>query len=158
MTHRSRLSSFVLDCETDDLALHVEFWSRALGKRVDTLDEDGDGKYARLKTANDEPVLLLQKVTHPSRIHLDIETDDVEAEVMRLEELGARRVQQVHTWVVMEAPAAIASAWCASSASRSARTSTAGTERAPGQSAAAPARAASLRARTALNSEPSCQP
>ncbi|HLT45058.1 MAG TPA: VOC family protein [Luteimonas sp.] len=104
MTHRSRLSSFVLDCETDDLAPHVEFWSRALGKRVDTLDEDGDGKYARLKTANDEPVLLLQKVTHPSRIHLDIETDDVEAEVMRLEELGARRVQQVHTWVVMEAP------------------------------------------------------
>src|SRR5690606_3738032 len=104
MTHRSRLSSFVLDCETDDLAPHVEFWSRALGKRVDTLDEDGDGKYARLKTADDEPVLLLQKVTHPSRIHLDIETDDVEAEVMRLEELGARRVQQVHTWVVMEAP------------------------------------------------------
>ena len=104
MTHNSRLSTFVLDCETDDLAPHVEFWSRALGKRVDALDEDGDGKYARLKTADDEPVLLLQKVTHPSRIHLDIETDDVEAEVRRLEELGARRVQQVHTWVVMEAP------------------------------------------------------
>ncbi len=104
MTHHSRLSSFVLDCETDDLAPHVEFWSRALGKRVDALDEDGDGKYARLETADDEPVLLLQKVTHPSRVHLDIETDDVEAEVMRLEELGARRVRQVHTWVVMEAP------------------------------------------------------
>jgi len=104
MAHHSRLSTFVLDCQVDDLAPHVAFWSQALGKRVDTLDEDGDGKYARLDTANDEPVLLLQKVRHDSRIHLDIEADDVEAEVARLEGLGAKRVEQVHTWWVMEAP------------------------------------------------------
>jgi hypothetical protein len=104
MPHHSRLCSFVLDCETGDLAPHVEFWSRALGKRVAALDEDGDGKYAKLDTAADEPILLLQKVSHPSRIHLDIETDDVEAEVERLVALGARRLEQVHTWVVMEAP------------------------------------------------------
>jgi len=71
---------------------------------VDTLDEDGDGRYARLHTEPDEPVLLLQKVSHPSRIHLDIESDDVEAEVERLVALGARRVEAVHSWVVMEAP------------------------------------------------------
>ena len=104
MAHHSRLSTFVLDCRVDDLAPHVAFWSQALGKRVDTLDEDGDGKYARLDTANDEPVLLLQKVRHDSRIHLDIEADDVEAEVARLEGLGAKRVEQVRTWWVMEAP------------------------------------------------------
>lgn len=104
MAHHSRLSTFVLDCQVDDLAPHVAFWSQALGKRVDTLDEDGDGKYARLDTANDEPVLLLQKVRHDSRIHLDIEADDVEAEVARLEGLGAKRVEQVRTWWVMEAP------------------------------------------------------
>lgn len=104
MPHHSRLCSFVLDCETADLAPHVEFWSRALGKRVETLDEDGDGKYGKLDTADDEPILLLQKVSHPSRIHLDIETDNVEAEVERLVALGARRLEQVHTWVVMEAP------------------------------------------------------
>lgn len=104
MAHRSRLTGFVLDCRVDDLCPHVEFWSRALGKRVDTLDEDGDGKYARLQTANDEPALLLQKVGHDSRIHLDIETDDVEAEVARLEGLGAKRVEKVHAWWVMEAP------------------------------------------------------
>ncbi len=104
MTHRSRLCSFVLDCKVDDLTPHVEFWSKALGKRVDTLDEDGDGKYARLQTASDEPILLLQKVSHPSRIHLDIETDDVDAEVERLLALGAKEVERVHTWCVMEAP------------------------------------------------------
>jgi hypothetical protein len=104
MAHRSRLSTFVLDCRVDDLAPHVAFWSAALGKPVASADEDGDGRYARLATAADEPVLLLQQVGHDSRIHLDIETDDVEAEATRLERLGARRVEKVHTWWVMEAP------------------------------------------------------
>jgi hypothetical protein len=43
-------------------------------------------------------------VSHASRVHLDIETDDIEAEVRRLEELGAKRIQAIHTWWVMEAP------------------------------------------------------
>jgi hypothetical protein len=46
----------------------------------------------------------VQSVTHSSRVHLDIETDDIEAEVRRLETLGARRVAQISTWWVMEAP------------------------------------------------------
>ena len=46
----------------------------------------------------------VQKVGHQSRVHLDIESDDVEAEAARLEKLGARRVQKVRTWWVMEAP------------------------------------------------------
>jgi hypothetical protein len=39
----------------------------------------------------------VQQVQHESRVHLDIETDDIEAEVKRLESLGARRIRQVHT-------------------------------------------------------------
>lgn len=104
MTHHSRLSTFVLDCRVDDLAPHVAFWSQALGKRVQSADEDGDGKYARLYTERDEPILLLQKVGHDSRIHLDIEADDVDAEASRLEALGAKRIEKIHTWWVMEAP------------------------------------------------------
>ena len=104
MSHRSRLSTFVLDCQVDDLAPHVAFWSQALGKPVKAADSDGDGKYGELDTARDEPMLLLQKVSHASRIHLDIETDDVDAEVERLVALGAKEVERVHTWCVMEAP------------------------------------------------------
>jgi hypothetical protein len=37
-------------------------------------------------------------------VHLDIESDDIEAEVRRLEALGARRIEAIKTWVVMEAP------------------------------------------------------
>ncbi len=43
-------------------------------------------------------------MSHPSRVHLDIEADDIEAEVRRLEKLGAKRVAQVRSWWVMEAP------------------------------------------------------
>jgi hypothetical protein len=43
-------------------------------------------------------------VSHPSRVHLDIESDDVDAEAARLEQLGAKRVEKIRTWWVMEAP------------------------------------------------------
>ena len=103
--HRSRLSTIVIDCNIDDLDVATEFWSQALGKPVANADQDGDGKYAELLTAEDEPIIVLQKVGHASRVHLDIETDDLDAEVARLEKLGARRVALVHDrWWVMEAP------------------------------------------------------
>lgn len=104
MPHHSRLSTFVLDCNVDDLAPHAEFWSKALGKPVVTVDQDGDGKYAELAVERDEPMLLLQKVSHPSRIHLDIEADDVDAEAERLAALGATKIGKIQTWWVMEAP------------------------------------------------------
>ena len=48
--------------------------------------------------------MTLQQVGHESRVHLDIEADDIEAEVARLEALGAKRVAQLKAWWVMEAP------------------------------------------------------
>ena len=104
MAHRSRLSSLVIDCQVDDLAPHAEFWSKALGKPINSVDSEGDGRYAELATEADEPIILLQKVTHPSRVHLDIESDDVDAEAERLVTLGARKVEKIKTWWVMEAP------------------------------------------------------
>jgi predicted enzyme related to lactoylglutathione lyase len=102
--HRSRISAFVLDCQVDDLAKATKFWSKALGRPVASADQDGDGKYAELKTDADEPFLLLQRVEHEPRIHLDIETDDIDAEVARLEALGAKRIEFVKRWWVMQAP------------------------------------------------------
>lgn len=103
--HHSRLCTLVLDCQVDDLEPATRFWSAALGKPIESLDQDGDGRYAALATAGDEPIVLLQKVEHDSRVHLDIETDDLDAEVRRLEGLGARRVAFVRErWWVLEAP------------------------------------------------------
>jgi len=103
--HHSRLCTIVIDCRVDDLGESARFWSAALGKPIATLDQDGDGKYAELETGPDEPIVLLQKVGHDSRVHLDIETDDIEAEAKRIQALGAKRVAFVHgRWWVMEAP------------------------------------------------------
>ena len=103
--HHSRLCTIVIDCRTDDLKSAADFWSRALGKDVASYDAADDGKYAELRTADDEPIVLVQKVGHESRVHLDIESDDLEAEAKRLEALGAKRVEFVNgRWWVMEAP------------------------------------------------------
>ena len=91
--------------ELDDLEPAIRFWSATLGKPVEDADQDGDGRYAALATADDEPIILLQKVAHESRVHLDIETDNLDAEVARLEALGARAIAFVRErWWVMQAP------------------------------------------------------
>ena len=101
--HRSRLSTFVLDCKVPDLERAAEFWSRALGRSWRP-EAEPDPNYKIIDSDGDEPILLVQKVEHESRIHLDIEADDIEAEVRRLEQLGAKRLKKIQTWVVMEAP------------------------------------------------------
>ena len=104
MSHRSKLCGFIIDCRSDDLGAAADFWGQALGMEIRTLPGAEGEKYVRLVDRNSELHIEVQKVEHPSRVHLDIEADDLEAEVRRLEALGARRVAQVHTWWVMEAP------------------------------------------------------
>ena len=102
--HKSRLAGFIIDCQTDDLDAAGRFWSQALGYGLKKSAAVEDARYELLDTPSDDLHIEVQKVDHPSRVHLDIEADDIEAEVKRLEKLGAKRVGAVHTWVVMEAP------------------------------------------------------
>ena len=104
MAHRSRLAGFIIDCRTDDLDAATRFWSDALGLPIGEITPEEAATYAKLDDAPGDLHIEVQKVTHDSRVHLDIETDDIEAEVARLEALGAKRVNHVHTWCVMEAP------------------------------------------------------
>jgi hypothetical protein len=101
--HRSRLSTFVIDCKVGDLEAAATFWSQALHRELLPPDPD-DPDYRQLAASDDEPLLLLQKVGHESRIHLDIEADDLEAEVARLEKLGAKRIKFLKRWWLMQAP------------------------------------------------------
>ena len=110
MAHRSRLAGFIIDCRDGDcrdggLAESADFWSQALGLEVEEYDEGGEGIYAPLREGPNGLHIEVQKVSHASRVHLDIEIDDIEAEVARLEKLGARRLEFVRErWWVMEAP------------------------------------------------------
>jgi hypothetical protein len=103
--HRSRLAGFIIDCKDTPPDEGAAFWKHALGLSVMPGDEPS---YVRLDARARDLVVEVQNVAHDSRVHLDIESDDVEAEVQRLEALGARRVQKVRTWWVLEAPTASA--------------------------------------------------
>jgi predicted enzyme related to lactoylglutathione lyase len=92
MGHKATVE-LVLDCEEPTrLAM---FWREALGYR----DYFTDANLAVLvpKEGTSSP-LLLQGVPEPkvgkNRMHLDIVVDDIEAEVQRLQALGARRIDE----------------------------------------------------------------
>lgn len=102
--HKSQLAGLIIDCQDADLDQAATFWSGALGLEAICDPRSDNSKYRRLETRPGDLEIEIQKVKHPSHVHLDIETDDVEAEVARLEKLGAKRISDVHSWVVMEAP------------------------------------------------------
>jgi hypothetical protein len=103
--HRSKLAGFIIDCQGSAVKEAANFWSAALGmSQVAAPPDVPSSLYQRLQDKHLDLSIEVQAVEHPSRVHLDIETDDIEAEVKRLEALGARRVAAVHTWWVMEAP------------------------------------------------------
>jgi catechol 2,3-dioxygenase-like lactoylglutathione lyase family enzyme len=103
--HHSRLCAVLIDCNTSDVDKAASFWSDVLGRRVDPGHPGSRGNYRMLETPSDEPIVQIQRVDHESRVHLDIETDDIPAEVTRLEKLGATVVDRLERWVVMQAPA-----------------------------------------------------
>jgi predicted enzyme related to lactoylglutathione lyase len=91
--HRSRISYFTID--VDDLDAAVEFWSSALGSVTGPGGPTSRHIYRKLRLADTDIRILLQRTddvkVSKNRMHLDLETDDVEAEVKRLEALGASR-------------------------------------------------------------------
>ena len=102
--HKSQLAGFIIDCQGEDLDGAATFWSSALGLPMQADDDPAESDYVLLSTRPEDVHIEVQRVDHPSRVHLDIETDDIEAEVARLEGLGAKRVSDIRGWVVMEAP------------------------------------------------------
>src|SRR5262245_43255615 len=100
--HHSRFSTVIIDCQTDDAAQAAQFWSRAFGRHA-----EGDPKnprYVALAMKPGEILCQVQAVAHESRVHLDIETDNIDAEVKRLVRLGAKEVERKTWGVVMQAP------------------------------------------------------
>jgi predicted enzyme related to lactoylglutathione lyase len=105
MAHRSRLAGFIIDCQVDDLDAAARFWSGALGATIaDPNAGDETAEYQAFGNTPGDLHIEVQKVAHPSRVHLDIETDDLDAEAARLEALGAKRIGFIKRWWVMEAP------------------------------------------------------
>lgn len=99
MSHRSRVCAVLFDVQADSYEAACKFWGGALGRDVKFSPSE---RYTKLSGELD---YLIQKI-EPGRegVHIDIETDDVEAEVTRLKKLGARKREKVKGWWVMVGP------------------------------------------------------
>jgi predicted enzyme related to lactoylglutathione lyase len=106
VSHRSRLAGTLIDVPREDYARTVEFWGAALDRPAEVEADDPD--YTSFGEPTPGVQLMIQAVGDDTpRVHLDIETDDVAAEVARLSALGATEIHQLHTWAVMRDPAGV---------------------------------------------------
>lgn len=109
--HRSTIGALSIDAPSRDVAAATAFWRAALGRgsRQGTQFPEFqvlEGRFGPMGA-------LVQDIGDtPSRVHLDLHTDDVEAEVARLTGLGAREVARHGGWVVLEDPAGMAFCVC----------------------------------------------
>ena len=105
MSHYSRVLKIVIDAPPELHDQELAFWQGAVGQE---LPEVYSAEYHGAFLRGSDLMLLMQRLESGTpRVHLDIHTDDVDAEVARLEGLGAKRVQQVQTWWVMLDPAGL---------------------------------------------------
>lgn len=85
--HRSRLSTLLIDVPVAEAQTAAAFWSAALG--VPAVPVPGEEQFTSLPGAVPGLVTAVQSVDDDPRYHVDLETNDVEAETARLVELGA---------------------------------------------------------------------
>ena len=98
-THRSRVQAVVLDQPDAGADAALTLWSTVLGSPA------GGSKaltYYELGEAEEVDLVLQRTGGQDAGAHLDIETDDLEAEVRRLQEAGAVLVDHVEDHVVLQ--------------------------------------------------------
>jgi predicted enzyme related to lactoylglutathione lyase len=97
LAHQSRICYITIDVNNMEAA--TRFWLAALGAEVESISEASAPIFQRLKVPQQDIRILLQLVPEAkaakTRMHLDIESDDVPAEVERLQGLGAKIVRPV---------------------------------------------------------------
>jgi hypothetical protein len=106
VTHYSRLSMIVVDTPPEQHDAELAFWQAATGKQLARSQ-----KYPEYHGAELDGRLLgllVQRIgAGPARVHVDIHTDDLEAEVARLTALGAKTVTREHAWCILRDPAGL---------------------------------------------------
>ncbi|WP_413102437.1 VOC family protein [Streptomyces sp. Inha503] len=100
--HRSRVYAVLLDTPEAEAARAIAFWSAALGVTAEPFAPEP--QFTTLHEALPGLVTAVQAVDDAPRIHLDIETDDVEAETTRLLALGAEQISRWQECRVLRVP------------------------------------------------------
>jgi len=97
----------VIDVPDPDHDGELDFWRAAIGQPFPPVP--GHPAYHWAQLHGQQAWMLVQRTGDgPARLHLDFHTDDVDAEVARLEALGGKRVEKVEDWWIMRDPAGLA--------------------------------------------------
>jgi predicted enzyme related to lactoylglutathione lyase len=108
--HRSRLAQVCIDIPAHEYDRDVAFWRELTGW---TFDQAGRPELADLVGPPEAPLrLLVQRLGEDdegrtTRAHIDLGSDDIDAEADRLAALGAHHVERFDGWQVMEDPAGL---------------------------------------------------
>jgi len=104
--HRSRIGIVLVDHPAESYDEAAGFWAAARGSERRGDASDPDDPYEALDAIGGGIKLELQRTGSgtPARIHLDIEADDVAAEIARVVGLGARVVDHHEDWAVLADP------------------------------------------------------
>jgi hypothetical protein len=101
--HHSRLSTLMIDCLDSEFEVSLAFWSEALGLPRSRRPAKNQ-RYVTLGKIDAPLFVRLQRVDANPGYHLDIESDDMPAEVARLESHGAELKRRVKRWWVVKDP------------------------------------------------------
>jgi hypothetical protein len=104
--HRILLRTVVVDVPSDVHDRARDFWTTALSAQA-RRGTNYPEYHVLEHPAALGPVLVQDVGTAGARIHLDIETDDIPAEVERLIAAGAAEVERHNDWVVLRDPAGL---------------------------------------------------
>jgi len=105
--HRSRIGLVLIDHPEEDWQQALTFWAGVQGVTPEQGDDDMP-EYRTLGTIGSAAVWS-QRVgaDTPARVHLDIETDDVPAEVARVVALGASVLEERKGYTILLDPAGL---------------------------------------------------
>ncbi len=100
--HRSRIGIVLVDHSGEHYDQSLAFWAGVQGVRPTP-----DGPYAGVGEIGSLNLEVQRLDAGGPRVHLDIESDDVPAEVARLEALGAAVVERREGYVIMSDPGGV---------------------------------------------------
>ncbi len=100
--HRSRIGPILIDHPPSSYDAALTFWGGVQG--VEPVPEEDDHDYASLGRVGSTSLCGQRLGEGRARVHLDIETDDVAAEVGRVVALGATVVEERKGYTILEDP------------------------------------------------------
>src|SRR5262245_47780371 len=101
--HRSRIGLVLIDHQESDWEGALAFWAGVRGVEPGQAGQDGEYRsLGRIGSLGLESQRTGEGT--PPRVHLDIEADDVPAEVARVVELGATVVEERDDWTILLDP------------------------------------------------------